>query len=283
MKSCDGCEAVAPHVKPVAEWPGLSFLCFSVYTYNTGSTKRSTELELLQEQARRRVSIFQCAESVVYSDVEVFIAPGLSTIKVEDVKNDFHFAKRKSTGNWVNTGMFIQIWKKMGEARHWSNHNYVVKVDPDAVFFPSKLYDKLLHRPVTAQGVYYENCKYVDYGLFGNLEVFSKVAFGTLLANLDTCYTEVPWKIGIKSGKYGPMGEDLFAQICMDSKGVTKVEAWDLTTDGACEADRPEDQKKNKKYQPTCVGTTTATIHPFKDPKEYFACMEAADQSAADQ
>jgi len=279
MKMCDGCEQVAPHVRPVVEWPGMSFFCFSVYTSDTGTTRKSTELELLKEQKRRGVSIFRCAESAVYSDVEVPIALGMSTIKVEDVKNDFHFAKRKSTGAWVNTGMFIQVWKKIGEAQYWARHNYVVKVDPDAVFFPNKLYEKLRGRGVTAEGVYFENCKYVDYGYFGNLEVFSKIAFGTLLGNLDTCYTEVPWKIGIKNGKYGPMGEDLFAQVCMDSKGVTKVEAWDLTTDGACEADRPEAQKKNKKYQPTCAGTSTPTIHPFKDPKEYFACMEAAEQS----
>jgi hypothetical protein len=85
--------------------------------------------------------------------------------------------------------MFIQVWKKIGEAQYWARHNYVVKVDPDAVFFPNKLYEKLRGRGVTAQGVYFENCKYVDYGYFGDLEVFSKIAFGTLLGNLDTCYT----------------------------------------------------------------------------------------------
>jgi len=149
-------------------------------------------------------------------------------------------------------------------------------VDPDAVFFPYKLIGKLSEQTVPAEGVYFENCKYVDYGFFGNLEVFSHQAFSTLLANLDSCYDTVDWKVGVHGGKYGPMGEDLFAQQCMDAYGVKKVEAFYLTTDGACPADRPEGLKKAKKYQPECTGTTTPTIHPFKKPAQYFKCMEEA-------
>ena len=32
-----------------------------------------------------------------------------------------------------------------------------------------------------------ENCNYVDYGYFGNLEVFSQTAFATPLQNSGTC------------------------------------------------------------------------------------------------
>merc|ERR1712170_192051 len=76
--------------------------------------------------------------------------------------------------------------------------------------------------------------------------------------------------------KWGAWGEDVFTQRCMDHHYVDKVEAFDLTTDGACEADRPEGQKKNKKYQPPCEGTFTPSIHPFKKPDEYFTCMDRA-------
>merc|ERR1712012_1276188 len=96
--------------------------------------------------------------------------------------------------------------------------------------------------------------------------------------NIDDCDTSLPWKIGVHNGKYGPMGEDLFAQKCMDLKKVSKMEMFELTTDGACEADRPEGVKKNKKYIPFCRGTSTPSIHPFKKPAAYFKCMdEAAD------
>merc|ERR1712088_965375 len=72
----------------------------------------------------------------------------------------------------------------------------------------------------------------------------------------DACYSSLPWKVGVHGGKHGPMGEDLFAQKCMDLMGVAKQENFGLTTDGACEGDRPADQKKNKKFIPSCDGTT---------------------------
>merc|ERR1711920_140078 len=282
MKSCQPgglngtCQVMAPHTAPVVEEPGLSLFCFSVYTQNTGSPKKSHELELLTEQKKRGVSIFSCAGWAVYSDVVVPLEPGVFTSEVSDMGGDFHWQLRKETRSWVNTGMFVQVWKQIAADGVWSQHNWVIKVDPDAVFFPSKLIGKLSEQTVPAEGVYMENCKYVDYGYFGNLEVFSNRAFGTLLAKLDTCYDELDWKVGVDGGKWGPMGEDLFAQKCMDAHGVKKVEAFYLTTDGACPADRPEGQKKNKKWKPSCVGTTTPTIHPFKKPAQYFKCMDEA-------
>ena len=95
---------------------------------------------------------------------------------------------------------------------------------------------------------------------------------------MEDCYAGLNWKVGIKNGKYGPMGEDLFAQTCMDRHGVKKVERFDLTRDGTCPADRPKAEKKNKKYVPSCKGTPAVSIHPFKKPDAYFKCMEEADQ-----
>jgi len=136
---------------------------------------------------------------------------------------------------------------------------------------------KLQNQLVPAAGMYLENCKFVDYGLFGNLEVFSRVAFTTLLQNIDECKADpaINWKRGIKNGKYGPMGEDLFAQSCLDKNGVRRVEAFDITTDGACPATRPADQKKNKKWKPDCSTTSTAAMHPFKKTAEWVKCFEA--------
>merc|ERR1719422_1639332 len=76
--------------------------------------------------------------------------------------------------------------------------------------------------------------------------------------------------------KFGPWGEDVFVQRCMDHHYVDKVEAFDLTKDGACASDRPKDQKKNMKWKsPDCSqeAGTAASIHPFKKPQEYFKCM----------
>ena len=47
-----------------------------------------------------------CEQSDVFADVDVEVGPGLRTIQVSDVEGDFHIAKRKVSGTWINTGMF---------------------------------------------------------------------------------------------------------------------------------------------------------------------------------
>ena len=98
---------------------------------------------------------------------------GLSTIQVTDKEGDFHFAKRKTTGSWVNTGMFKQIWKALGSAGTYKLYDWTVKADPDAVFLPPRLVQRIKWLPRLEQGLYLVNCKLVDNGFFGNLEVFS--------------------------------------------------------------------------------------------------------------
>merc|ERR1712241_264924 len=145
------CEGVAPHMKKVAASPGGSLFCFSCYTSNTGSEKPSHELELLQMQHENAWNIFSCAEWAVYSDVEAPLGGGDMTIRVEDVNNDFHFAKRKEAKTWINTGMFVQIWTAIRDAGHATNHDWVVKADADAVFFPWKLISMLNSATVPAE------------------------------------------------------------------------------------------------------------------------------------
>ena len=45
--------------------------------------------------------------------------------------------------------------------------------------------------------------------------VISKTAFSILTANLDKCDKETmkDWKVEIEHGEYGPVGEDLFAEM----------------------------------------------------------------------
>jgi len=233
------------------------------------------ERNLIAMQHKHHTSLFACDDYAVYSDVSVSLGTDLSTIKVSDVDHEFHIAKRKTTGSWVNTGMFIQVWKAMASTQKYKGYDWTVKVDPDAVFVASRLVNRIEHMPRTVGGVFLQNCKHVDYGFFGNLEVFSERAFDILAQNVDNCRKILDWKVGIKGGKYGPMGEDLFAETCMEKNGVDKMEAFDITIDGACEADRPLDQAKNKKWRANCGATLTPALHPFKKPTDYFDCLDA--------
>jgi hypothetical protein len=124
--------------------------------------------------------------------------------------------------------------------------------------------------------MYLENCKYVKYGWFGSLEIFSKAAFETLLGSMASCKNGgIDWKVGVEGGKYGPMGEDLFAQTCLDTNGVKRGIGYGSKLDGTCEADRPEEEKKNKKWKPNCDTVATTTYHPLMKPEAWAACYEA--------
>ena len=58
--------------------------------------------------------------------------------KVEDVEHEFHFAKRKHMGTWINTGMYRQVWKAIYEKGTYASYDWTIKADVDAVFFPGK-------------------------------------------------------------------------------------------------------------------------------------------------
>jgi len=253
-----------------------TMFCWAFYMADTGSTKPSFQLELLRTQLFLGASIFGCEEYRVYSDVETWISPkGINTIKVDDVDGNFHFDHRKKTGTWINSNMFIAAWRLIKQEGAWTKWDWTVKVDIDAVFLPSRLRTYLSNVEVTQNGIYLETCKYVNFGFFGSLSVVSHDAARTYMANLDDCKASLNYMGKEKITGFQPWGEDLFQQRCMDLHKVDKVAAYDLHTDAACEAWRPEGEKKNAKWRPDCSMTKTAGMHPFKKPKSYFDCLKA--------
>lgn len=271
--------AMVPSKKSDISYSANTLFCFSFYAENTGTTKPSHELDLLRTQVFLGASIFGCETYRVYSDVETWLSPNkVSTIKVDDVNNDFHFQKRKKTGAWINSNTFIGVWKKIEEEGDWARRDWTVKVDVDAVFLPNRLRQYLGTKEVTDNGIYLDNCKYVSYGFFGSLEVLSHQAAATYMKNIDDCKSTLNYLASEKKFGSEPWGEDLFAQRCMDLHGVDKVDAFDLNTDAACAAWRPEGQKKNKKWLPDCATVKTPAMHHFKTPKLYFDCLKATQR-----
>lgn len=265
------------HSVPVQTKLDQTLYCFSVYTKNTGTTKPSHELDLLKTQQAHGVSIFSCDAWDVFSDDRVEVGGGYFTYKVEDEFNEFHRVKRKLSGTWVNWAIFHQVWKGVRQLGKWEGKSWTVKVDADAVFLPSRLQGWLsgARAGESPHGIYFENCRNVQYGFFGNLEVLSKEATTVLTKYLEDCHDVfAPCAYEGCDWKWGPWGEDVYVQRCLDRHYVDKVEAFDMTLDGACESDRPEGEKKNKKWHAEdCSQVTTAAVHPFKTPEAYFRCL----------
>jgi len=270
------CEVISPHSVPVARPLGQRLYCFAVYTQVTGNdTKVNHELELLEAAKGKQAGIFACDLWEVYSDGHATVG-GYQVIKVNDEFGEFHRVKRKHTGTWVNWALFYQVWVGIRSSGMWEGADYTVKVDPDAVFLPDRLKTWLSTKPGDSpHGLYYENCPNVQYGFFGHIEVMTKTAVEVLTKYLENCHVEFgPCADTGCDWKYGAWGEDVFAQRCMDHHYVDKVGAFDLATDGACKADRPEGEKHNTKWHPTdCSTVQTVTAHPYKKPAEYLKCL----------
>jgi len=269
-------EVFAPAQKSDVTYSTTNLFCFIFYQHETGCTVPTQDLELIRTNLFLGTSIFGCESYRVFSDISTWLSPGkVETVKIEDVDGNFHFAKRKFNGHWINSNMFIQTWRKIKEENMWSNKDWTVKVDADTVFLPMRLRENLGQVEVTTNGIYLDNCKYEHYGFFGALEVISRQAAATLMANLDDCKASLNYMGREKLLKYEPWGEDVFVQRCMDLHGVDKVSGFDFVTDGLCKATVPEGQKKNKKWKPDCATTKTAALHPFMKTKDYFDCLKA--------
>merc|ERR1712048_1226015 len=182
--------------------------------------------------------------------------------------------RRKSVGSWANTATHYQAWLDIRNHKLASGSDWVIKSDIDAVFLPQRLLDTLKGYKVPSGGVYIENCKKVMYGFFGHLEVVSSEAFSTFLSSLESCKSSLDWKGQDPDWKFGPWGEDLFMQKCMDKIGVAKQSDFTMDADGMCKKNHPTFRKGfDGGYTPYCKNSKQITFHPFRKPADYFKCL----------
>jgi len=142
---------------------------------------------------------------------------------------------------------------------------------------PARLRRLIRDVHVGDNGVYVATCPGAAHPFFGNLEVFSRQAFTTLLRNIDSCKVDVriSWKECCLDMLPIPMGEDMFAQKCMDFHGVGRLDGVDVSFDACCASRRPPSHAKDLRWLPDCSTVAMPAIHPFKEPKEWMACYNA--------
>jgi len=265
--------------KPAYMTRDNSIFCYTVYAVAKGKgIENKKDLNILQTQLKNGVGLFSCNDWEVFSDKDVQLSPTIKA-RVLPTNSEYgmYFRKDKKT-HYINTPLFYEAWKLLKADGRWSAMSWVVKVDAPTVFMPDNLRATLASKMDTPTGVYFENCKGVLEGFFGNLEVSSAEAFKRFLEQFEKSYKDGCWRQTDeeckKLWKLGPWGEDLFMQRTMDAAEVAKISDFALTTTGTCPDDRPKDQKKNKTYVPPCkVGETKAAVHPFRDVTAWFKCL----------
>eukprot|EP00930_Biecheleria_cincta_P029486 TRINITY_DN20511_c0_g1_i1.p1 TRINITY_DN20511_c0_g1~~TRINITY_DN20511_c0_g1_i1.p1 ORF type:complete len:513 (+),score=77.36 TRINITY_DN20511_c0_g1_i1:29-1567(+) len=154
------------------EFPNGSMYCFTMMMPNTNDTKLVELMEYLQG------GIFGCDEATVYSSYVM----QLGNIWTRELERTDLVAPRNPTDNLMMTTMIYRnLWRQMMDEGRWRYHDWAIKVDCDAVFFPFRL-KYILTDPYVAKtakngtGLMLNNC---NSGFQGSIEVLSQTAVRT--------------------------------------------------------------------------------------------------------
>lgn len=158
------------------------------------------------------------------------------------------------TGSWTNVDTFMAAWKSVDGDSRWRDHEWTVKADPDTVWVPQRLRDWLELQGDPGSGAFVNNCMGVDDGFYGALEVISSGAMAVYLREIDNCWNEM-------QDRKGDMGEDLFAQWCMQGKGLQGWDFGELICNEDCGCD------------PRPCDTGRIAYHPFKGAEDHGNCI----------
>lgn len=234
--------------------PGTSLFCFSLMLPN------SDEEKLITWQLEKGASIFACDDYAVYSNVTKEIGGlGLWTTKIDsDLKCGFG----GDSGTALNSWIFIALFDQLLDDGLWKQHDWSVKADPDAVFFPDRLARILQEHKGAA---YINNCK---YGMHGPIEVFGKQAMTVLDAEYKASWDGKAPKSCVEDLDLGLWGEDMFLDQCLQklNAGLRPLDDR-LMCEDHCEC--PGWYWCNN-------GTDRVSYHPFKTVQSYANCMANA-------
>jgi len=176
---------------------GTRLFCFSVVMWYSGPTMPGADGEgtLANNVKRLGKGIMQC--------------------------DDHAFFDGQPTGSVHNIDSFVNAWNLVKADGRWKYHDWIVKVDADAVFFPERLKRHIdAMRVPQGSPVYLRNIDF-KFHFMGALEVLSKEAMAT--------YFERGWQCQAKLTKDG--GEDYWLLQCLEGIGVNYVSDYQLLRD----------------------------------------------------
>jgi len=213
----------------------------------------------MKNQLRKRTGIFGCNDFAVISEHSESLGfgnPGCGKVRtwvnhVPAVKLGKYGVNGMTTNSWLNAMTFIIAWDTLISSNALWAHDWVVKVDPDAIFLPDRLRTKLT--PLTGQPRFLLNCNEHGPKIFGALEVFSAPAIRIYQQQIGVC----------KGMSWQGWGEDMYMQECMKKLDVPGVEDFALVGDSRCG------------FAP-CTDSTRVAFHAYKDIPSWNGCYQKA-------
>lgn len=251
------------NARPGEAWPSL--FCWM--------HMENSELKLVQSQLQGKFGIFNCNDFAVVTrdDKQIELGPhptkaGKSVLTwpnpmAPDVRGNPKLGDQ--TDSWMNANTFKVAWQTLIDSGSLWKHDWIVKIDPDTVFFADRLRYHVLNKTMPPEGpgkFFFLNCLYGDGRIYGAIEVYSVRAILNFKANGSKC-NDLDTAV---------MGEDLFMEQCMrilqGSNGAIKD--FKLVGDAHC-------------TQTGCMDAWRVGFHPFPKVEDYWDCANTAVEAAA--
>ncbi|CAE7684220.1 unnamed protein product [Symbiodinium pilosum] len=231
-KPCDG-----EYPLPPLDKGKPSLFCFSV-------ARVGPEMDTMYMQQQIRAGIFACDGFAVYSDSSVDI-DGLKTRLIPST-----YSGVSRDGYAANTQVFMNTWMALLTGTDWYKYDFIAKVDPDCVFFPSRLRGHVAN--YVGQNAFFLNCgKYIPVTMYGALEVFSKSSLGAYLSQHGRCEQRFP---------FGAWGEDKYMTNCLEMLGSRAVvDFGNFLHDERC-------------WGVDCGNKAAVAFHAFKQVDKWYNC-----------
>lgn len=232
-----------------ASWHETSLYCFSIIR-DTGY-----EPELIRAQLPLGAGIFGCDEYGLYSTGSAELGEDVFGPVVSTPFAGAEVGTSKD-GTAANTALFLNAWEAVNKDGRLWNHDWTVKVDPDAVLLPDRLRVHL--KPFTGGNAYIVNCDKPGMApmMFGSVEVYSFQAMQTYFHSGMSCRYSLP---------IDSWGEDLFMGECLKTLGTSTVDDFSLLQDGVCKG-------------VFCGDGAAAVFHPFKTMEGWMDCYKQAQR-----
>jgi len=245
-------------------WPRL--FCWSVMNKDNPQ-----EVSTMKMQVKLHIGISSCERFAVLSGVRMYLGEGHkwkngTAVKVYSWRNPAkavpmgNLQAGDETNSFKNTEIFINAWNILLSSKIMEGDiDWIIKADPDAVFFPERLRKHV--KPFswgkqTKTPMYFKNCNYKGPKLYGALEVFNQAAMLKLNKHMAWC-TGLPW---------GGWGEDEFIDKCMIRLSAKALQDYKLVGDHRC-------------MSAECEATDRASFHDYKSPELYQNCWNRSKNS----
>jgi len=239
-----------------ADGAAPTLFCFSVVR------TAGNEPRLLTAQFENTASIFRCDEYAVLTvGGKLNLGQGWQTTEIPAPSRELD--KATAAGSQKLTPTFLQAWSVMLRDERLWQQDWIVKVEPDAVFFPGRFRQYLRQSsPSSTNG-----SKFVltcDRGsgplaLLRSVEAFSVKAVKAYSSGEEQCRRELPWE---------GWTEDTFLQNCLQMLGVGAIHAGSIVGDTDCS---PEPHR--------CSDLSKVAFHDFQQASEYMECWEEATEA----